>query len=145
MQAIQDFAGARGWKINKNIYLEDSNVDDIVKMRFNPAGGLAEFCLAAKGLSILALRPNTVTMVEDIKKMERARKSMEGNRTLAEELQLEKGDPPAPAVDFDGLQLNITSWCAMLGALFGEGCGYFRDVRGWVANLGEALRITDQK
>ena len=51
-----------------------------------------------------------------------------GNATFVEMTKQLKKDVSAPALDFGELRSNITTFCALLFTLFGEGCNLYKSI-----------------
>jgi hypothetical protein len=74
---------------------------------------------ATKGLSILASRPKTTVEIENERMQSEVERLTRATRTLAEVLQLKKGDMRAPSRTFDELKRCISMF-TLLNLVCGE-------------------------
>ena len=75
--------------------------------------------------SLLVCRTRTPKEIEHVKDREAAEQQTQATRVLKEALKLSRGDPRALAQNYFELKLNLTTFCALLHTLFGNGCAYF--------------------
>ena len=108
---MDQWARAHGIKLDCGIFFEQKSIDDIVNLRFNPGQGVAQFCSAERGLSLLICRTRTPEEIERVREHEAAEKLTSATRVLEEVLKLSRGDPRAPASNYFELKLNITTFC----------------------------------
>jgi hypothetical protein len=63
-KAIKSYCRTRNIERDKSIYLKKPFLNDLIKLRFNPGGPVAQYDLAHKGISLLACRSLTVVEQE---------------------------------------------------------------------------------
>jgi hypothetical protein len=112
---------------DKSIYLTAKFFDDLVALRFNPEGPVAQYESAARGVSILACHLLMAVKAEYQRGYEEASEQTKTTRKL-EDLLKDKGKTVAPAPNYMQLKLNIGTFCALLWALFGEHCDYYKEL-----------------
>ena len=109
---------------DKSIFLKQSFFDDLVKLRFNPGGPVAQYESVDKGILILVCRSLSAAEVELQRGYEEATKLTKSTRRL-EDLLKEKNKTTTPAQNYMELKLNIGTFCALLWALFRDQCDYY--------------------
>jgi hypothetical protein len=122
---------AYNWRIqiDTSVYLEQETIKVIVKLRFNPGGGVAYLSLALKGLSILACRACTMQETKQVHKQEQALSATEKTRLLDNLLKLPKVTMRAPADNFWELKMNVLTFMALVWVLFGSQCDYYKSLQ----------------
>jgi hypothetical protein len=130
--------------INTSVYLEGTTIKAIMELKFNLGEGVAHLSLADKGLTIMACRGGTSTETEWIRKREEALLATENTRQLNELLRLSKGVTWAPVDNFWELKSNIATFMALVWALFGSECNYYKGLRNIYATL-ELKEVMAQK
>ena len=88
---------------------------------------MAQYESAARGISILACRSLTALEVETQRGYEEASELTKTTRKL-EDILKEKGKTATLAPDYMQLKLNIGTFCALLWALFGDHCNYYKEL-----------------
>ena len=76
---------------------------------------------------MLACRSLTAVEAENQQGYEEATEPMKTTRKL-EDILKEKGKTVSPAPDYMQLKLNIGTYCALLWALFGDQCDYYKEL-----------------
>ena len=112
---------------DKSIFLKQQYLDDLVKLRFNPGGRVAQYESADKGISMLVCRSLSAAEVENLRGFEDSSEQTRSTRQLDEILK-EKSKTTLPAQNYMELKLNLSTFCALLWALFGEHCDYYREL-----------------
>ena len=117
-------------QIERGLYIPDSTIKEILSLDFNPGGILAEADAADLGLSPLICRARTRAAKAAIRSYEKALEQSKRNRSMAEAQSerpahsaYEKGALPD---DYHELLRCIGTYCALLHALFGERCAFYR-------------------
>ncbi len=114
---------------NKSLFLEAKFFKDLVALRFNPGGAVAQFHLAARGMSMLACWSLTAAKAEH---WCREYKEVAANTThmqsLDELLKHNHGRTVAPALSYMDLKLNIRTYCGLLWLLVGDHCDYYKEL-----------------
>jgi hypothetical protein len=116
---------SHGAGVATSIYLTAIFFEDLVALRFNPGGPVAQYELAARGISILACRSLTAVEAETQRGYEEASELTKTTRKL-EDILKENGKTASPAPDYMQLKLNIGTFCTLLWALFGDQCDYYK-------------------
>jgi hypothetical protein len=125
-EAMSLWARNNGVTINRGVYFTKPAIEDIVNLRFNPGGSAAYYATAEKGISILLCRSRPGEDRESARQHELAEELSSTNRSLSEAMSLTKSAPrPAPDTYTD-LKASVGTFCALIWALFGDGCEYFR-------------------
>jgi hypothetical protein len=96
-------------------------------LRFDPGRPVAQYESAARGISMLACRSLTAVEAEYQWGYEEASEQTKTTRKL-EDLLKDKGKTVVPAPDYMQLKLNICTFCALLWALFGDHCNYYKEL-----------------
>jgi hypothetical protein len=130
--------------INTTVYIEGTTIKAIMELEFNPGEGVTHLSLANKGLRIMACRGCTSAETEQIRKWEEALSATENTLQLNVLLCLSKGVPPPPADNFWELKSNIATFMALVWALFGSECDYYKGLRNVYATL-ELKEVMAQK
>ena len=123
-----------GEKIDQGMYLEDDTLKTFAQLQFNPSGsgvGVALAQSADKGLSILICRPRTVAEVERVRDSEQAVTQSAATLTYEQAKKLKPGlmcHPPNGT--YLDLELLVSTFCALLWALFGDDCHYYQELMG---------------
>lgn len=116
--------------IERGLYIPDSTMKEILTLNFNPGGILAEADEADRGLSLLICRARTMAAKTAIRKYEKALEQSRRNRSMAEahaELTTHTAyDAGALPDNYHELLRCIGTFCAMLHALFGDRCVFYR-------------------
>lgn len=117
-------------QIERSLYIPTSTMKEILSLTFNPGGILADAENADLGMSPLICRARTTAAKAAIRKHERALESSRRNRSMAE-AEAEEKNPTAYNIgdlpdDYHELLRCIGTFCALLHALFGERCPYYR-------------------
>ncbi len=111
---------------DKLIYLTAKIFEDLVTLRFNPGGPVAQYESAARGISMLACRSLTAVKAKTKQGYEEASELTKTTRKL-EDILKEKEKTASPAPDYMQLKLNIGTFCALLLALFEDQCDYYKE------------------
>ncbi len=122
-------AWCKSWHIKRDkfIYLKAQFFDDLVALHFNPGGPVAQYKLAMRGISMLACRSLTAVKAEYQRGYEETTEQTKTTRKL-EDLLKDKGKTVAPVPDYMQLKLHVGTFCALLWALFGEQCNYYKEL-----------------
>ena len=112
--------------IDRGVFFPNSVLKDILALRFNPGGPIAEAVTADQGLSILICRPRTIEGKAAMKRREQLEATTK-RKTLAEaELEFASMSPMVFPDSFHELQGCIGTYCALLHTLFGPKCVFFK-------------------
>jgi hypothetical protein len=118
--------GHRCW-IEEGVYFDNKTLDEWIALKFNPGDSTALYTSADKGISILKCRAPTSAHLEDLRRQEEVWDATKGNATYVEVIKQAKSkDVCHPPHDFGELRSNISTYCALLFTLFGEGCDLYR-------------------
>lgn len=116
--------------IDRSLYFPNSTLKEILTLNFNPGGILAEADAADLGMSILICRARTTAAKTAIRKHERALEQSRRSRSMAEAEAEENKRPAydsgALPDDYHELLRCVGTYCALLHALFGDRCGFYR-------------------
>lgn len=126
-KSIESWCRSRHIERDKSIYLTAKFFDDLVALKFNPGGPVAQYDSAGRGISMLSCRSLTAVEAETQRGYEEASELTKTTRKL-EDILKEKGKTPSPAPDYMQLKLNIGTFCALLWALFGDKCDYYKEL-----------------
>ena len=120
--------GQRCW-IEEGVYFDNKTLDEWSALKFNPGDSTALYSSADKGISILKCRAPTSAHLEDLRRQEEVWDATKGNATYVEVIKQAKSkDVCHPPHDFGELRSNISTFCALLFTLFGEGCDLYRSM-----------------
>ncbi len=126
-KSIESWCRSRHIKRDKSIYLTAKNFEDLVALRFNPGGPMAQYESAARGISMLACRSLTAVEAETERGYEEASELTKTTRKL-EDILKEKEKTASPVPDYMQLKFNIGTFCALLWALFGDQYDYYKEL-----------------
>lgn len=112
--------------IDRNLYITNATLKDILALRFNPGNSMAELETADQGISILICRPRT----SENKAAQRKKELIEGraskNLSLDDATKLfSPGDTALCPEDYNSLTKCIGTYCALLHTLFGSKCQFW--------------------
>lgn len=118
----------RCW-IEEGVYFDNKTLDEWISLKFNPGDSTALYSSADKGISILKCRAPTSAHLEDLRRQEEIWDATKGNATYVEVVKQAKSkDVCHPPHEFGELRSNISTYCALLFTLFGEGCDLYRSM-----------------
>ena len=109
---------------DKAVFLEAKFFGDLVALRFNPGGPVAQLSLVAQGMSLLACRLLSAVEAEYCCKYEEAAANTKHTRSLDDLLKQNCGKAVVPGADYIELKLNIGTYCGLLWAIFEDHCNY---------------------
>ena len=114
--------------IDRGLFFTTASIRDIISLKFNPGGTIAEPETAHLGLSILMCRARSAATTAAIRRYELAAERSKRSRTLAEaEHELTAYDTGmALPDDYNELLRCLGTYCALLHALFGKKCAFYR-------------------
>jgi hypothetical protein len=95
---------------NKSLFLEEKFFEDLVALRFNPGGPVAQFHLAARGMSMLACRSLMAAEAEHCRRYKEAAANTTHTQSLDDMLKRNHGRTVAPASSYMDLKLNIGTY-----------------------------------
>jgi hypothetical protein len=127
-KSIKAWCRTRHIERDKSIYLTAKFFDDLIVLRFNPGGPVAQYESAARGISMLACQSLMAVEAEYQRGYEEALEQTTKTTRKLEDLLKDKGKTVAPAPDYMQLKLNIGTFCALLWALFGDQCNYYKEL-----------------
>ena len=113
---------------DKSIFLEAKFFEDLVALRFNPEGPVAQYHSVARGMSMLACRLLTAMAAEFCREYEEAAESTRHTRSLDDLLKKNRGKTVEPAATYTDLKLNIGTYCGLLWTIFGDHCDYYKEL-----------------
>jgi hypothetical protein len=125
-KSIESWCRAHHIDRDKSLFLEAKFFKDLVALRFNLGGPVAQFHSVARGMSMLACRSVTAAEAEQSCKYKEAAASTKHTRSLDDLLKRNRGSAVWPAANYMDLKLNIGTYCGLLWALFGDHCDYYR-------------------
>ncbi len=142
-KSIESSCRSRHIERDKSIYLTAKFFEDLVALRFNPGGPVAQYELAGRGISMLSCRSLMaveaetqrgyykealeLTKAETQRGYEEVSKLTKTTRKL-EDILKEKGKTPSSAPNYMQLKLNIGTFCALLWTQFGDNCDYYKEL-----------------
>lgn len=114
--------------IDRSMVITNSTLREILSLNFNPDGSTAEVDTCDKGLSILVCRARSTEGKSAIRRREAAEEKSRGNWTLADAEREQPDDFSTPLCpeDYNELLRCLGSYCALLHALFGDRCAFFK-------------------
>lgn len=110
---------------NDGMVIAKKNVDNIVALWPSPGLRLPTFAMAETGILILAVLPHLQAAGKALQREETIKVATTGKWTLDEETKLHATMTHLPTGDYNALKLNITSYCALIWALFGDQCNFY--------------------
>jgi hypothetical protein len=113
---------------DKSIFLEAKFFEDLVALRFNPGGLVAQYHSVARGMSMLACRSLTAMAAEFCREYEEAAENTRHTRSLDDLLKKNRGKTVEPAATYTDLKLNIGTYCGLLWTIFGDHCDYYKEL-----------------
>jgi hypothetical protein len=113
---------------DKFLFLEAKFFEDLVALRFNPGGPVAQFHSAARGMSMLACRSLMAAKAWYCREYKEAAANTMHTQSLDELLKRNCGRTVAPASSYMDLKLNIGTYCGLLWLLFGDHCDYYKEL-----------------
>jgi hypothetical protein len=127
-KSIKSWCRAHHINRNKSLFLKAKFFEDLVALRFNPGGPVAQLHSVARGMSMLACRSLTAVEAEQSRKYKEAAASTKHTWSLDELLKRNRGCTVWPAASYMDLKLNIGTYCGLLWLLFGDHCNYYREL-----------------
>ncbi len=128
MKSIDAWCRLHHINCNKSLFLEAKFFEDLVALRFNPGGPVAQFHSAARGMSMLACWSLKAAEAEHCHEYEEAAANTMHTQSLDELLKRNRGRTVAPASSYMDLKLNIGMYCGLLWLLFGDHCDYYKEL-----------------
>ncbi len=113
---------------DKSIFLEAKFSVDLVALRFNPGGPVAQFHSVAWGMSMLVCHLLMAMAAEFCREYEEAAESTRHTRSLDDLLKRNRGKTVEPASTYTDLKLNIGTYCGLLWTIFGNHCDYYKEL-----------------
>jgi len=113
---------------DKSIFLEAKFFKDLVALRFNPGGPVAQYHSVAWGMSMLACHSLTAMAAEFCWEHEEAAESTRHTCSLDDLLKKNRGKIVEPAATYTDLKLNIGTYCGILWTIFGDHCDYYKEL-----------------
>jgi hypothetical protein len=134
---ITTWAKQTGKEIDKAPFFTEQTIKDIVGLNFNLGEAVPAYASAQWGISILMCRPKMAHEVETIKDFEEAHGATAHTAQFNEVRRCQK-TPPSPPPDFYfELRLSVNMFCALVWALFGDKCDYYKGLleicRHWIS------------
>jgi hypothetical protein len=114
--------------LDKSIFLEAKFFEDLVALRFNPGGPVAQYHSVERGMSMLACRSLTAMAAEFCREYEEAAESTRHTRSLDDLLKKNRGKTVEPAATYTDLTLSISTYCGLLWTIFGNHCDYYKEL-----------------
>ncbi len=114
--------------IDRNLYITNATLKDILALRFNPGNSTADLETAEEGISILICRPRSM----ESKSAQRRKELIEGraSKTYLSLTDAEKlfmaSEPTVCPEDYNALTKCMGTYCALLHILFGSKCVFFK-------------------
>jgi hypothetical protein len=113
---------------DKSIFLDSKFFKDLVTLRFNPEGPVAQYQLAALGMSMLACRSLSAVEAKYHQDYKEAAAHTQNMRRINVLLKGNHGKMVASAGTYMELKLNMGSYCGLLWSLFGDHCNYYKEL-----------------
>ena len=118
----------RCW-IEEGIYFDNKTLNEWNSLKFNPGDSTAFYSSANKSISILKCQAPMSAHLKDLRQQEEIWDATKGNATYIEVVKQAKSkDVCHPPHEFSKLRSNISTYCALLFTLFGEGCDLYRSM-----------------
>ncbi len=89
------------------IFLNAKVFEDLVALQFNPGGPVAQYLLAAQGMSILACRLLTAVEADYRQEYQEAAMHTRNTRSINDRMRGNQGLTVSPAASYMKLKLNI--------------------------------------
>jgi hypothetical protein len=124
--AMTTWAKQTGKEIDKAPFFTEQTIKDIVGLNFNLGEAVPAYASAQRGISILTCRPKTAHEVETIKDFEEARGATAHTAQFNEVRRCQKTPPSPPSDFYIELWLSVNMFCALVWALFGDKCDYYK-------------------
>ena len=112
--------------IDRGVFFPNSVMKDILALRFNPGGPIAEAITSDQGLSILICRPRTTEGKAAMRRREQLEATSKRKTVAEAEMELASTAPLAFPDSFHELHGCIGTYCALLYVLFGPRCAFFK-------------------
>ena len=120
VEQMEEAAFAQRITIEKTIYIEEKNMKDIQKLRFNP-GVTAQFSTANEGLTPLLCRSRSPREQEYLTKRESAIEETSRTRTFDDAMAKPKFDPKFPE-SFSEMKVMLETYMILVWVFFGDCC-----------------------
>jgi hypothetical protein len=127
-KAIKSWCRAHHINWDKSIFLEDKFFKNLVALRFNPGGPVAQYHLAARGMLMLACRSLSAVEAEQSREYEEATENTRHTQSIEDLLKRNRGKTVAPAANYMDLKLNIGTYCGLWWSLFGDHYDYYKEL-----------------
>jgi hypothetical protein len=118
-KAIESWCCAHHIDRDKSIFLEAMFFEDLIALRFNPGGPVAQYHLAAHGMSMLACRSLLAVEAEQSREYEEAAENTRHTRSIEDLLKRNRGKTVAPAANYMDLNSTLEGavdcYCLYLG------------------------------
>ena len=133
---MMTWADKHRFYIDEHVYFDNKTIDEWIALKFNPGDSTALYSSADKGISILICRAPTSAALEDLRRNEDIWAETKNNATFFEVTrQTSNKVVRSPPSDLTELKQNISTFCALLWCLFGEGCDHYRSMLNIFGNL----------
>jgi hypothetical protein len=106
---------------DKSIFLDAKFFEDLVALRFNPGGPVAQFQSVVRGMSMLTCRSLMAVKTEYCQDYEEAAANMRNTCSLKDLFNKYRGKMVAPAANYMDLKFNIGTNCTV--ASYGPSSG----------------------
>ncbi len=123
-KSIESWCRAHHINRDKFLFLEAKFFEDLVALRFNPGGPVAQFHSVTRGMSMLACRSVTAAEAKQSQEYEATASTMH-TQSIDDLLKRNRGRAVWPAANYMDLKLNIGTYCGLLWSLFGDHCDYY--------------------
>jgi len=142
---MKQWARDEGVSIDPSTFIMKTNMEDLVKCRFNPGGASsASYTSAEVGLGPLMVIARTNEEVELELRREEAEDESSGTRTLQEAMGLRRADPRRPPRGYYEMKENIATFASLLFVCFGHKCPLYIQIYRIYKVLDTSL-LRDQK
>ncbi len=113
---------------DKSIFLEAKFFEDLVALRFNPGGPVAQYHSVTRGMSMLACRSLSAMAAEFCREYEEAAESTRHTQSIDNLLKKNRAKTVEHAATYTDLKLNIGTYCGLLWTIFGDHCDYYKEL-----------------
>ncbi len=112
---------------DKSIFLDSKFFEDLVDLWFNPGGPMAQYQLAAQGISMLVCRSLTAVEAKYHWDYKEAAAHTQNTHRIDNLLKGNRGKMVAPARTYMELKLN-SGYCGLLWSLYGDHRDYYKEL-----------------
>lgn len=128
MSSMDKWSNHYGIKIEKNMFLSEATVKNIMAVKPNPMETVATSTSTDLGVSNMVCLPRKTADIETRLMWEQAGRETENNRTLREAAIRLKGETREPPTNFWQVEVMVATTAALLSVLYGEQCPLYINI-----------------